>query len=1035
MEKDKQRQPLLSVIITVYNTEKFLHRCLDSVICQTYKNLEIILIDDGSQENENAIIQEYMSLDNRIKLIKHDTNQGLFQARITGIEASRGDYFAFVDSDDSISIDYYRLLANKASETNADIVIADFANEYEDGTKEYYNLDATRLQDLNLEKSQVLETFMRQQGLFYGWHTIWNKIYSADLWKKCGKYLKEFSQKTGHLIMTEDIAYSCVFWSFAEKVTNTHNAYYFYSRHEKQSIVVKEFEKLKKNLSDGIKVFDFFKEILLTTGNWDKFEGNYNNFRDLYIKYWCSDCDKLAEKDFKKGKNFVLDLFKIKDFVYTNKDDAYFYNLTTDFSKEFNLYENIKKAIISYKKEYISFDIFDTLILRPVLHPSDIFRFLNFDFNRLLNSSVYIDFAEIRKNAEDSARKLLRLKFPSWEDVNLDEIYDYIKDNYTFDVNITDFMKRREIELETEFCTQRNTGKELYELAKYYGKKIIFVSDMYLPSETINAIMTKNGYEGELFLSSETRFLKGTGNLYKYVLDKLGTDKNNILHIGDNLYADVEAPKTFGIDSYYIPKTTDLFFGKNPDIYSGNSFSKIYGLTDDNTPHNPDAMNLGIRCMLALAANKMFDNPYIQPFHEESDFNANPYYIGYYALGTHLYAAVNQLIETAKNKRTTENIHFCMRDGYLPQKAYEILTSDIFDAPKSKFVYFTRKSMLGFLFAKPWDIYSVTKQISVKNMSPEKFINMMKSVIKKEKLMNINDFFREKKIVPLKNFGDDYDFFLTFIKLFQEELIDYDTVEKYREKFKNFADKNIKENDIIFDMGYSGRNEFFISKILEKPVKCFYIHTNSDDCIFRSTLAKFEVETFYDFKPDMCVVIREHLFSKSEPSCVGFDIETESDGLNPVFEEYNHNYQTDFVTKIIQNAALDFIGDMKNIFGKYKDCIIYKNICASVPYEFFMSGSNQFDMKIFDSSYFEDDVFGGRNINFYDFWQNERCKNNYNRIFSGNANMTEKIVEIKVPLGYETFLEGKSKLKKAMFLWLFDKKLFRENLVKIFKRK
>ena len=96
-------KPIISVVIPVFNTGRYIRRCLDSLICQTLKNIEIICIDDVSPDNSSAIIQEYADKDNRIKLIKHAVNIGQGGARNTGILAARGDFIASVDSDDSIA--------------------------------------------------------------------------------------------------------------------------------------------------------------------------------------------------------------------------------------------------------------------------------------------------------------------------------------------------------------------------------------------------------------------------------------------------------------------------------------------------------------------------------------------------------------------------------------------------------------------------------------------------------------------------------------------------------------------------------------------------------------------------------------------------------------------------------------------------------------------------------------------------------------------------------------------------------------------
>lgn len=114
---------LVSVIIPIFNAEKYINRCLDSVLSQTYVNLEIILVDDGSTDMSGQICDEYASADKRIRVV-HSENKGVSNARNQALDMSTGDYIIFVDADDYIQPIYTELLLEKAREFNADCVIA-----------------------------------------------------------------------------------------------------------------------------------------------------------------------------------------------------------------------------------------------------------------------------------------------------------------------------------------------------------------------------------------------------------------------------------------------------------------------------------------------------------------------------------------------------------------------------------------------------------------------------------------------------------------------------------------------------------------------------------------------------------------------------------------------------------------------------------------------------------------------------------------------------------------------------------------------
>ena len=141
----------ISIIVPIYNVEEYIEKCVDSLINQTYKNIEIILVDDGSTDKSYDICKKYSETDSRIKLI-HKENGGLSDARNVGIDNATGDYITFLDSDDWISYDYSEIMIKELQETNADIVMSNLVNVYDNdyvfetkktfGKKTYTNIEA-----------------------------------------------------------------------------------------------------------------------------------------------------------------------------------------------------------------------------------------------------------------------------------------------------------------------------------------------------------------------------------------------------------------------------------------------------------------------------------------------------------------------------------------------------------------------------------------------------------------------------------------------------------------------------------------------------------------------------------------------------------------------------------------------------------------------------------------------------------------------------------------------------------------------------
>ncbi|MBR4682674.1 MAG: glycosyltransferase [Elusimicrobiaceae bacterium] len=161
------QNPLISVIVPVYKVEKYLSCCLDSIIGQTYSNLEIILVDDGSPDTCGQICEEYARKDSRIRVI-HQENQGLSGARNAGLRVARGSYIGFVDSDDYIDPDMYEYLYQLICKDQADIAMCNICED-----KGFRSAQSTN----------VPYTLMKFVDLFQlaDWMYVWNKLYKKEI--------------------------------------------------------------------------------------------------------------------------------------------------------------------------------------------------------------------------------------------------------------------------------------------------------------------------------------------------------------------------------------------------------------------------------------------------------------------------------------------------------------------------------------------------------------------------------------------------------------------------------------------------------------------------------------------------------------------------------------------------------------------------------------------------------------------------------------------------------------------------------------
>lgn len=176
-----KENPLISVIVPVYNTEKFLAEALDSVINQTYTNLEIIIVDDGSTDTSGEIAERYANQDKRIKVI-HRPNSGLSVTRNTALDIMTGDLCAFLDSDDAYDVTMLEKLLHGMIDNDADMAIAKYVSQLTYGK---LSLNGKRGQPQILG-NRVFDhdTALRALADSRLNHQVWNKLYRSELWQK-----------------------------------------------------------------------------------------------------------------------------------------------------------------------------------------------------------------------------------------------------------------------------------------------------------------------------------------------------------------------------------------------------------------------------------------------------------------------------------------------------------------------------------------------------------------------------------------------------------------------------------------------------------------------------------------------------------------------------------------------------------------------------------------------------------------------------------------------------------------------------------
>ena len=296
----------VSVIVPIYNEEKNLKRCIESLINQTYKNLEIILINDGSTDNSKKIIDSYK--DKRIVAI-HKKNTGIGDTRNTGIAKSTGDYIMFVDSDDYIELNYVEVLLKSLNENKADLAIS---NYYLDTPNKTYEID---LKNLGITSIKEDEDLLCKINL-----SPWNKLYKKDL-------IINNNNKFPYKVKYEDVPFVVEAVIKASKISFVPNYLYHYvikksgetiTRDERifDIITICAIVEKKLNQIDYVNKTNFFVKVLSYYLKNSRYIPNINlrnEFIDAIYIYL-----KRIDKDWRKC-TYLKQESKIKRVIITHK--------------------------------------------------------------------------------------------------------------------------------------------------------------------------------------------------------------------------------------------------------------------------------------------------------------------------------------------------------------------------------------------------------------------------------------------------------------------------------------------------------------------------------------------------------------------------------------------------------------------------------------------------------------------------------------------------------------------------------------------
>lgn len=267
MKEGEDMSPKVSIIVPIYNAQKTLHRCVDSILSQDYTDFELLLIDDGSKDESGIICDEYAAKDERVRVI-HKINSGVSDSRNLALDEAKGKYLQFLDSDDWITPNATRLLVESAEQNNCDMVIADFYRVIGERLSHKGSID----EDGVLLKEEFANFMMENPADFY-YGVLWNKLYNREIVEK--HHLRMDSK----ISWCEDFMFNLEYIRFCEQIFVLQVPIYYYVK--TKGSLVSQSMSITKTIKTKMMVFeyytDFYKQVFT--------EEEYEKKRVLIYRY------------------------------------------------------------------------------------------------------------------------------------------------------------------------------------------------------------------------------------------------------------------------------------------------------------------------------------------------------------------------------------------------------------------------------------------------------------------------------------------------------------------------------------------------------------------------------------------------------------------------------------------------------------------------------------------------------------------------------------------------------------------------------
>lgn len=322
--------PTISIIVPVYNAEKYLHKCLNSILNQELNNIEVIIIDDGSSDNSKKIIQEYQVKDSRVRAI-YQSNQGVSATRNKGIRIAKGEYIGFVDADDYIELDMYKKMYQKAEEVKADIVVCNVRDIFHNNTRISLKLEEGLISVEDIKPKEFLKEKYFNLGT-----AVWHKIFRRSLIEESKIRFINYNE-----VSSEDTIFNLQAMLKAKTIYCIDKPLYNY--------IIRDDSLTKSNLAKENMVYrcgnlvnvihKYCERNIIETGKYIEYITYWQLINSLSYVYPKNLKNlSLAIKEYSRNKLYKSALKKL---VLSNSLDIYFINQKKQYSTLYKLFDKL----------------------------------------------------------------------------------------------------------------------------------------------------------------------------------------------------------------------------------------------------------------------------------------------------------------------------------------------------------------------------------------------------------------------------------------------------------------------------------------------------------------------------------------------------------------------------------------------------------------------------------------------------------------------------------------------------------------------